>query len=151
VNLLGIRLPFPKFVSAVGVGQRVSFEVDAYPGRQFEGTVKYVSPALETSQRALTVEAVVANPGAELKPGFFATARLQQPAKTPAVLVPSAAVRASNGTSRVFVVAGDHVEERIVTIGDRVDKRVEITSGLKAGERVATINVEHLNDGTKVS
>ena len=65
--------------------------------------------------------------------------------------MPTTAVRTSNGTSRVFVVAGDHVEERIVTIGDEMDKQVEITSGLKAGERVATTNVEHLNDGTKVS
>ena len=52
------------------------FEVDAYPGRQFEGKVRYVSPSLEAAQRALTFEAVVANGSRELKPGLFATARL---------------------------------------------------------------------------
>ena len=45
------------------------------------------------------------------------------------------------GTSRVYVVNGDHVEERIVTVGQTVDAQVEITNGLKAGERVATKNV----------
>ena len=42
------------------------------------------------------------------------------------------------GTSRVFVVNGDRAEERIVTVGQTVEALVEITNGLKAGERVAT-------------
>ena len=57
----------------------------------------------------------------------------------------------TSGTSRVYVVTGDHVEERIVTTGETVGDRVEITKGLKAGERVATKNVAQLADGTKVS
>jgi RND family efflux transporter MFP subunit len=138
-------------VSAIAVGQTVSFDVDAYAGRSFEGKVRYISPALEANQRALTVEAVVANPAAELKPGLFATARLEQKARTPGILVPAAAVQTASGTSRVYVVAGDRVEERIVTVGQTVDGLVEVTSGLKAGERVATKNVAQLADGIKVS
>jgi len=60
-------------------------------------------------------------------------------------------VQTSAGTSRVYVVNGDHVEERIVTVGQAVDTLVEITNGLKPGERVATTNVARLVDGTKVS
>jgi membrane fusion protein (multidrug efflux system) len=152
INPLRVQLTIPEqFVSAVGVGQPVNFVVDAYPGRQFEGRVKYVSPALQAEQRALTVEAVVPNGGGELKPGLFATARIEQPEKTPGVLVPSAAVQASGGTSRVYVINGDHVDERIVTTGQTVGDLVEITKGLKAGERVATTNVTQLVDGVKVS
>jgi RND family efflux transporter MFP subunit len=99
----------------------------------------------------MTVEALVPNPAGELKPGLFATARIEQPARTPGVLVPAAAVHTASGTSRVFVVNGDHVEERIVTTGQPVGDLVEITKGLKAGERVATKNVAQLVDGTKVS
>ena len=135
----------------MATGQPVTFEVDAYPGRQFEGRVKYVSPALQADQRALTVEAIVPNPKAVLKPGLFATARIEQPARTPGVLVPAAAVLISSGTSRVYVVSGDHVEERIVTTGETVGTLVEISKGLKAGERVATKNVAQLADGSKVS
>ena len=54
------------------------------------------------------------------------------------MLVPAAAVQTLGGTSRVFVVAGDAVEERLVTVGQTVDALIEITNGLKAGERVAT-------------
>ena len=151
VNPLRAQLTIPEqSVSAVAVGQRVSFEVDAFPGRQFEGKVKYVAPSLQADQRALTVEALVPNPAAELKPGLFATARIEQPARTPGVLVPGAAVHTASGTSRVFVVNGDHVEERIVTTGQPVGDLIEITKGLKAGERVATKNVAQLTDGAKV-
>ena len=151
INPLRAQLTVPEqFMSAVAVGQPITFEVDAYPGRQFDGKVRYVSPALQADRRALTVEASVPNPANELKPGLFATARMRQPAPTPAILVPATAVQTAAGTSRVYVVDGDHVDERVVTVGQIVDTFVEITNGVKAGERVATTNVAQLADGTKV-
>jgi RND family efflux transporter MFP subunit len=152
VDPLRVELTVPEqFVSAMGTGQPVSFQVDAYPNRTFEGKVRFVSPSLETAQRALTVEAIVPNPGGELKPGLFASALIEQPTKTPGVLVPLASVQTTAGTSRVFVVNGDRVEERLVTVGQAVDQLVEITRGLKSGEKVATTNVPQLIDGQKVA
>lgn len=152
VDPLRVQLTVPaQFIAAVGVGQPVAFEVDAYPGRTFEGRVRYVSPSLEANQRAMTVEAVVANPKGELKPGLFATARIEQPAKTPGVLVPTAAVQTLGGTSRVFVVNGTAVEERLVTVGQTLDTMVEVTTGLKTGEKVATTNIGQLVDGLKIA
>jgi membrane fusion protein (multidrug efflux system) len=151
VNPLRVKLTIPEqFIAAVGIGQPVGFVVDAYPGREFSGKVRYVSPALQADQRALIVEAVVPNPEGELKPGLFATARIEQPARTPGILVPATAVQMTGGTGRVFVVNGDHVEERIVTTGQTVDQSIEITKGLKAGEQVATKNVGQLSDGLRV-
>jgi membrane fusion protein, multidrug efflux system len=151
VNPLRVQLTVPEqFVSAISVGQPVTFDVDAYPGRHFEGRVKYVSPALQTDRRALPIEAVVPNPGGDLKPGLFATARIEQRERTPAILVPASAVQTASGTSHVYVVTGDHVEDRIVTTGQTTGDLVEITRGLKAGERVATTNLAQLSDGTKV-
>ena len=152
VNPLRVQLTVPEqAVSSMAPGQPVTFEVDAYPGRQFEGRVKYISPALRADQRALTVEALVPNGDGVLKPGLFATARIEQPGRTPGVLVPAVSVQTISGTSRVYVVAGDRAEERIVTTGETVGNLVEITKGLKAGERVATKNVAQLADGITVS
>jgi membrane fusion protein (multidrug efflux system) len=151
ITPLRIELTVPEqFVADVKVSQPVSFTVDAFPGRTFEGQVRYVSPSLRADQRALTVEASVPNAKGELKPGMFATALVEQAKKLPGVLVPAGAVRTVSGTSRVFVVTGDHAEERIVTTGQKVDPLVEITTGLKTGERVATENVNQLVDGVKV-
>jgi multidrug efflux pump subunit AcrA (membrane-fusion protein) len=81
---------------------------------------------------------------------MFATAMIQQTTKTPAVLVPSSAVLTSGGTTRVFVVRGDRVEERVATTGQVLENRIEVTRGVAAGERVATDHLAQLVDGTKV-
>jgi RND family efflux transporter MFP subunit len=151
-NPLRVNLTVPQqYSTEVAVGRPVSLEVDAAPGQRFEGQVRFVSPALQADSRTLVVEALVANTEGMLKPGSFATARIEQASERPAVLVPKAAVRTVSGTSRVFVVAGERAEERIVTIGQSVDDLVEITTGLKAGENIATTNVEKLADGTRVN
>jgi RND family efflux transporter MFP subunit len=148
---LRVELTIPEQYSAeVAVGRTVTFEVDASPGKTFTGQVRYVSPALQTDSRSLIVEAVVRNDDGMLKPGSFATARIEQALRTAGILVPISAVRTLGGTSRVFVVATDRAEERIVTLGQAVGDMVEITTGLKAGEKVATKNVAQLADGVRV-
>ncbi len=152
VTPLRVQLTVPEqFVAAVKTGAPVTFQVDAFPGREFTGTVRYVSPTLEANRRALTVEAVVPNQSGDLKPGLFATARIEEPEKVPAVMVPTSAVQTTAGTSRVYVVNNGAVEERIVTLGQQADAFVEIATGLKAGEQVATKNLAQLFDGAKVS
>jgi membrane fusion protein (multidrug efflux system) len=151
-NPLRVQLTVPEQYSAeVAVGRSVSFEVDAAPGQTFVGQVRYVSPALEANSRTLVVEAVVPNDSGALKPGSFASALIEQANRSPGVLAPATAVRTVAGTSRVFVVSGDTVEERIVTLGQQVGDLVEITSGLKTGEKVATSNVTQLADGVRVA
>jgi RND family efflux transporter MFP subunit len=150
-NPLRVELTVPEQYSAeVAVGRAVTFEVDASPGKTFTGQVRYVSPALQTNSRSLIVEAVVPNDDGMLKPGSFATARIEQASQTPGVLVPTTAVRTIGETSRVYVVSIDRAEERIVTLGQEVGDKVEITTGLKAGEIVATKNVAQLVDGARV-
>ena len=149
---LRVELTVPQQFSAdVAVGRAVSLEVDAVPGKQFAGRVRYVSPALQTDSRTLIVEAVVPNEDGSLRPGSFATAQIEQASRSPAVLVPVAAVRTVAGTSRVYLVTGDRAEERLVTVGQQMGDLVEITSGLEAGQNVATSNVAQLADGVRVA
>jgi len=128
----------------------VSLEVDAYPGQTFTGRVRYVSPDVRADSRSLMVEAAVPNEKGLLKPGLFVTARIEEKAASPGVVVPSSAVQAASDTSRVFVVVDDHVEERVITTGQRLAALVEVTSGVKAGDVVATGNLGQLSDGTRV-
>ena len=151
-NPLRLQLTVPQqFSVEVSVGRAVSLEVDTAPGTIYTGQVRYVSPALQTDSRTLIVEAVVANADGALKPGSFATAQIEQTTSAPGILAPVSAVRTVSGTSRVFVVAGGRAEERLVTTGQTVGTLVEITTGLKAGEQVATTNLTQLVDGVAVS
>lgn len=151
IDPLRVELTVPEqYLSQVKIGQPVRLKVDAYPEETFTGHVRFVSPALKTAQRALTVEAVAPNADGRLKPGLFATALLQQSSPAPALLVPATAVETLAGTSRVYVVAGEKVEERIVTTGERVGDRIEIATGVKAGEKVAANPRGKLTDGARV-
>ena len=152
IDPVRVELTVPEqYLSQVRSGQAVRLSVDAYPNEVFTAKVRFVSPALKSDQRALTVEAVAPNQDGRLKPGLFATALLQQPAPAPALLVPASAVETIAGTSRVYVVGtAGKVEERIVTLGEKVGDRTELTSGVKAGERVAANPRGKLADGVRV-
>jgi RND family efflux transporter MFP subunit len=152
IDPLRVELTVPEqYVAVVAAGRAVNFEVDAYPNETFTGQVRYVSPSVTASTRALTLEAIVPNPSGRLKPGFFATARIEEAEKRPGILVPATAVRTVAGTARVFVVANDRAEERVVMTGQAVGEQVEIVSGLKAGERVAASALNQLVDGVRVA
>lgn len=151
IDPLRVELTVPEqHVSLIKVGQQVRLTVDAYPGEEFTATIKYVSPSLRSDQRALTVEAIAPNGDARLKPGFFATALVRQPDAAPALLVPVAAVETVAGTSRVYAVKDSRIEERIVTLGEKLDGHVEITSGAAKGDVVAAEPKGRLSDGQQV-
>lgn len=152
VDPLRVELTVPEqFVAVVGVGRPVALQVDAYPGRTFTGHVRFISPALNASTRALVVEAIVPNPSGDLKPGFFATAQIEQAEKSDAALVPASAVASMSGTSRVFVVAGDHAEERIVTTGQVVGDLVELTTGVSPKDVIVLDRGPQIVDGVRIT
>jgi RND family efflux transporter MFP subunit len=152
VDPVRVELTVPEHaVALIADGQAVRLTVDAYPGEPFEARLRHISPALRADQRALTVEAIAANRDGRLKPGLFATAAIRLPAGQPALLVPATAVETLSGTSRVYVVVnGGTVEERIVTTGETVGSRIEVTSGLSKGDVVAVEPKGRLTDGAAV-
>jgi membrane fusion protein (multidrug efflux system) len=151
IDPLRVELTVPEqHVSLIKVGQQVRLTVDAYPGEEFAATIRYVSPSLRSDQRALTVEAVASNSDGRLKPGLFATAFVRQPDAAPALLVPANAVETVAGTSRVYVIKDNRAEARIVTTGEKVDDRLEVTSGVAKDESVALEPKGRLTDGQPV-
>src|SRR3954471_6822608 len=152
IDPVRVELTVPEqYLSQVKDGQPVRLTVDAYPNEVFTAKVRFVSPALKSDQRALTVEAIAANADGRLKPGLFATALLQQPAAVPAMLVPASAGETVARTSRVYVLsAANKVEERIVTLGEKLGDRIELATGVKSGETVAADPRGKLADGVRV-
>ena len=65
--------------------------------------------------------------------------------------MPFAALQYRYGVNRVFVVSGDRLEMRELQVGERLGERIEVTSGVKPGERVAVTDVETLNGGELVA
>jgi len=152
VHPLRIELSVPQqHLQDVQPGQRVVLVVDAIADRKFDATVRYVSAAIERNTRSLTVEAVVPNEDGLLRPGLFATARLQTGTTETVSELPAVAVQTAAGVSRVFVIEGGTVRERVVSISDRTADTVIIAEGLSAGDQVAVDGFDRLGDGIAVN
>ena len=151
LNPLRVRIDIPEqAIPQVHVGESVSVNVAAYTDRSFAGRIARVSPSVSASSRTLTVEAEVQNPNAELKPGQFATVRILLPQSESAVLVPQRALRTISGSTYVFVIKNGFAEQRLVQPGQAEGDLVELKSGIRPDETVATSNVDQLSDGAAV-
>ncbi len=119
-------------------GQTVEFTVDAYPGRTFVGEVERVEPVADPATRRVGVYLRMPNADRALVGGLFATGRIITGARDSALVVPTTAVRSTSGTDYVWVVEGERLQQRPVTVGASDPGRdlVAIASGLEAGERV---------------
>ena len=131
-------------------GRPVELHVDAYRDRTFTGTVTRISPVVNAATRAFPFEAVVPNPDAALKPGTFVRVHVESGKVDDVLTLPYAALQYRYGVNRVFVVQGDRLASRELQVGERLGDRVEITSGVKEGERVAITDVDTLTDGALV-
>jgi membrane fusion protein (multidrug efflux system) len=152
IDPLRIELTIPEgAIAAVRKGQKVSFAVQSYADRKFEGTIAYVGPAVRTDSRALVVEAIVPNTKGLLQPGLFATAHIELPAARPSIVVPTTAVKNQGGVFRLFVAKNDRAEVRIVQPGRDVGASLEILRGVNPGERVLSRPADDLADGAPIA
>lgn len=138
-------------ISDVRVDQLVIVTVDAFPDARFEGRVRYISASVDRASRAMIIEAVIPNADGRIRPGMFASARIELGGTQEVAVLPPAAISTSAGVSRAFVVADGHVEERVVTVLERSNEEVVVRVGVSGGEMVATSNLDRLGDGVAVT
>jgi HlyD family secretion protein len=138
-------------VAFVRTGRPVTFQVDAFPSRTFQGRISRLSPSVDQQSRTLKLEALVENTDGSLKPGFFARVTIQTDRKDNVVVVPAESLLNVSGIEKVFVLEDGKAAERVVRSGTKIDHLVEIVEGLKEGELVATSNFGSLQQGREVS
>jgi membrane fusion protein (multidrug efflux system) len=131
-------------------GASVSVEVAAYADERFEGEIFFVAPSIDQATRRLTLKARVPNPERRLRPGMFARVHMEL-GQREALLVPEEAVVHDRTGSFVWRVSDKEIAERIaVQLGVHRDGRVEIRSGLRAGERVVSSGTHKVYGGARV-
>jgi len=139
LSTVWINLDVPEsMAAAVRPGTPLAATVPAYPGEKFEGRVSAVLPEVNATTRTARARVELANPDAKLKPGMFATVKIEPNAGVKeAVLVPSEAVIVTGERSVVIVDRGDGRYEPVtVKLGAEDGGRSEILEGLAPGERV---------------
>ncbi|MCW3156066.1 efflux RND transporter periplasmic adaptor subunit [Achromobacter spanius] len=138
------------YLSKVRVGQQLTLRLDALPGQERQGQVYAVSPLVDAGGRSILLRATVANNDAVLRPGMFARVQLLFN-QDKALVAPEAALSPSGETQYVYRVRDGKAEKREVTIGERREGRVEILTGVAAGDQLVVAGIQRVTDGAAVN
>lgn len=126
-------------IGKVTVGQKVTFTVDAYPGKTFTGTVSVISKKPVTQQNVVYYPVNIDVDNAEnlLNPGMVARVSIEVSAHENTLTLPLAAVRTDKNGKYVAVMEQNGQTQNVpITTGSVGDDRIEITSGVAEGTRV---------------
>lgn len=142
---------YERDLQKVREGQQVTVTTAAYPDRVFEGSIVYLADILDPERRTVYARVEVENPDGALRPGMFAAAGITLPEGSPVVVVPREAVQDVEGQRIVWLPGPEPWEfhgRPVVTGRDLAGSRIEVLSGLAAGERVVaqgafTLKSEH--------
>jgi len=121
----------------VQVGSAIEARAAALPGKVFKGKVSAILPEVNPATRTLKARVELANPGAELKPGMFASVNFTPAARKEVLVVPSEAVIQTGKRSVVVVAQAEGKFTPVeVEIGMEANGQTEIRKGLEAGQKV---------------
>ena len=118
-------------------GMPATIRVQAKPGEAFRGQLAAIAPEVDERNRHFKIEVRVANPRSTLLAGMYATARLVVASSENALTVPREAVATREGRRIALKVEGDKLAAVPVVEGLSDGRRVQIVSGLTAGDQVA--------------
>lgn len=140
-----------KDVPKIKIGKEAVITVDAYPDKQFQGTIARFSNALDLSTRTMAIEVDILNKDHLLKPGMFATVVIFVEEHPNAMTVPTQALLHDERGSFLFIAQGNTAKRRDVTIGIEQNARTEILSGVADSDSIVTTGQQFLRQGTPVT
>src|SRR5688572_3884536 len=146
---LDFRVP-EVHLGRVASGQAVSIEVDAFPGRRFEGAVYAIDPQLDPNGRSVVLRASVENDDGLLKPGLFARVALAFGERANALMVPEQALWPIGEKQNVYVIEDGKAALKEVETGVRRGGMVEIVKGIGPEAVVITAGQIKIGPGAPV-
>ncbi|WP_041497347.1 efflux RND transporter periplasmic adaptor subunit [Nonlabens marinus] len=146
-NLGNVWAEFDAYESSIAQfkkGQNITITTNAYPNKEFDATISFIDPILNTATRTVTVRATLNNKENLFKPGMFVTGKVKGTTPTvsnESVTVPASAVLWTGERSLVYVKTNPNepvFEIREVTLSNRNGDTYIVVSGLRNGEEIVT-------------
>jgi membrane fusion protein, heavy metal efflux system len=124
-------------VAYVHVGDEVTIDNESYPD-VVRGKIQYIAPALDPTTRTLQARIEASNPGERLKKDMYVTAQVRAGVIPNALMVPDSAVlRDTENMPYVYIQTGNNqFARRMVTLGESHDGKTQVTTGLKASDKI---------------
>jgi cobalt-zinc-cadmium efflux system membrane fusion protein len=126
-------------IATVKAGDQATVEAPVPAHPRFEGRVRSVNAAIDPMTNTAPARIEIANPDGTLRANMFVSVEIAADLGRDGVTVPAGAIQQSEGGPIAFVRTGDdRFEKRDLTLGVQRADWVEVTSGIQAGETVAT-------------
>jgi RND family efflux transporter MFP subunit len=155
LSKMEIEAPVPAAeIGSVKIGQSVELRIEGVSARQV-GQVVRIAPATQAGTRSVPIYIALDNRDPSVRAGLFAQGVLAVDRRDGVLAIPSGAVRDAGGRTFVYAIANDKLIERDIKLGLRdetgVDgSRIEVVSGLNAGDRIVATNLGSLRAGSTV-
>ena len=147
-----LKIPESK-IFTVKKGMPVTIRFDALPNEEFKGYVTATDQYVEPSTRTSNVEIELDNKaaGGKLRPGMFGQASITEREAKNVIAIPESSLHSSESGFYVLVAESGKAKQRVISVGIRQDSLVEITQGLKTGDKVIIFGGKNLNNGDKIT
>jgi multidrug efflux pump subunit AcrA (membrane-fusion protein) len=139
-----------KDISLVKPGMKVRIQTEAFPDRNFEGSIVRINSALDIATRTLQTEIHIPNAGRMLRPGMFAKIEIALSNRVGTLIIPRVAVVEEGKDRVVFVVENNQALRKTIVTGIEQDDIVEVRQGLNEGDRIVTKGQSSLKDRSAV-
>lgn len=154
LSLVRVDFQVPdRYLPVMSEGSTIAARADAWPTESFRGRIARLDSRIDATTRAITARAEFPNPGARIKPGMLMRVSIAHGARQ-SLAVPEAAVQFEGDQAYVFVITprgqGFSARKQAVQTGTTEGGFVEITGGLKVGDRVVADGLNRVQDGQPV-
>lgn len=155
VSLIRVDFSVPdRYLPILREGLTITAKPDALPGESFTGRIAQIDTRIDPTTRALKARAEFPNADGRLKPGMLIKVGIDQ-GQRQAVAVPEAAVQFEGSQASVFLISkgpkGLVARRTSVQTGIDANGFIEITSGLKAGDKLVGDGLNRVQDGAPVN
>jgi membrane fusion protein (multidrug efflux system) len=151
VDKIKVNVDVPEMdVRFLKKGQDAIVRIDAFPEKQIPGKVDFVSFKANPATKTFHIKVIIQNPDKDIRPGMIARAAFLRRTITDALTAPLFALVDKSGERLLYVVEDGVVQARTVTIGIIDGDRVQITNGLKAGDKLIIKGQSEVEEGMKV-
>lgn len=139
-----------KFLPELKMGQQVKLTTSTYPGKEFVGTVAYISPTINTEDRTISLYAEITNEDRLLTAGLFVNATQNLGTQKNVMLIPSESLVPTIDGQEIFKIVKGKAVSVPIEIGQRTADAVQVLQGVSANDMVVTAGQEKLKDGMSV-
>lgn len=145
-NLSSVWAEFDAYenqITQFKIGQNIKIVSNAYPNKEFDASVSFIDPVLNTKTRTVGIRAVLENSERLFKPGMFISGKIISSTTSPSgqLTIPATSVMWTGERSLVYIKSNPNepvFEMREITLGNRNGETFTVVSGLQNGDEIVT-------------